>query len=124
MDGLGGALARTINPYIGVQGKVYKIVNDGTSDIDDFIHGDMDYTTGKVAAYQGSTTGSSYGNEVCSPYQTSWHVDQDCHKMSASSFDQMCKDMKDMHDISHDLEPHSSRVLVEDAFASMTSYVL
>ena len=66
-----------------------------------------------VAKYTGSTTGSSVDNEMCSAYAgITWHVDRECHLLSASSFDEMCKDMLEMGMYS-DVYPHGSRELVD-----------
>merc|ERR1712224_1160844 len=67
-----------------------------------------------VAVYTGSTTGTSRDNEVCSAYTPiTWQVDRKCHLISASSFDKMCADMKQMRDdMSMDLHAHGARELV------------
>ena len=105
---------------IGVQAQVFTIVND---EADEFVN--MDLIKGMIVneatkhgtdmgIYTGSTTGTSRDNEVCSRYTPiTWQVDRRCHKISASSFDQMCKDMlaqkADMHS---DIHPHGARELV------------
>ena len=44
-------------------------------------------------------------------------MDRKCHLISASSFDKLCYDMKmERDDMSGDLHPHGSRVLVDDAY--------
>lgn len=126
VDGLGGALARTVNPYIGVQAGIYQIVNGADAeayDISDFMTHAMDYASGNVVAYQGSTTGTSYDNTVCSAMQVSWHVDKHCHMISAASFDKMCEDMHSIG-MEHDLEPHNSRTLVSPAFIATSTHAL
>jgi hypothetical protein len=40
--------------------------------------------------YTGSTTGPSYTNEHCSPYQVSWSVDQTCHSLDLASVNKWC----------------------------------
>merc|ERR1712018_667607 len=67
-----------------------------------------------IGKYTGSTTGTSRSNTVCSRYTPiTWQVDRKCHLISASSFDKMCADMKSQHDdMSGDIYPHGSRVLV------------
>ena len=101
---------------------LYQIVNDGTSeyDVPDLVYSTLNYTR-DVVAYQGSTTGGSFDNAVCSPYQVSWHVDRACHRVSAASFDAMCADMIALG-FGDDATPHASRVLVSDAYASSRVY--
>jgi hypothetical protein len=45
-------------------------------------------------------------------------VDQNCHLISAKSFDAMCKKMKEEYDMSADTHPHQSRDLVSNALSS------
>jgi len=118
---LGGALPsnpQDIANAIGVQGQVFTIINDESYYYPDLIRGmvvDKDNNMGQdVAAYTGSTTGTSRNNEVCSQYTPiTWQVDRKCHLISASSFDKMCADMKQMRDdMSGDIHPHGARELV------------
>lgn len=111
-DGLGGVFCMSHTPeFIGVQGQVFQIVNDDAYDVDDLSKGML--PSENIAKYTGSTTGPSHNNLVCSPYAPiSWHVDRDCHKVSAKSFDAMCKVMKEQG-MKYDLAPHGSRELVD-----------
>ena len=107
---------------IGVQGQVYTIVNDEDYYYPDMIKGMIvagDYGQ-DIAKYTGSTTGTSRDNEVCSQYAPiTWQVDRKCHKISASSFDKMCKDMlSQKDDMSSDVHPHGARALVDHALAA------
>jgi len=110
--------AQAIAENVGVQGQVFTIINDDDYYYPDLIRGmivDKDNDMGQdVAAYTGSTTGTSRNNEVCSQYTPiTWQVDRKCHLISASSFDKMCADMKQMRDdMSYDLEAHGARELV------------
>jgi hypothetical protein len=118
-----------LNTYekIGVQAQVFTIVNDDDPKyvnmnlfegmIDDATHG---YGGGDMAYYTGSTTGTSRDNQVCSRYTPiTWQVDRKCHMISASSFDQMCKVMKEQaDDMSSDTHPHGARDLVDFALAA------
>merc|ERR1712039_609147 len=103
---------------VGVQGQVFTIINDESYYYPDLIRGmivDKDNTMGQdVAAYTGSTTGTTRNNNVCSQYTPiTWQVDRKCHLISASSFDKMCADMKQMRDdMSSDLHAHGARELV------------
>lgn len=119
-DGLGGVFCHGEAPTaIGVQGQIYVIVNDDAYDVEDLAHGINITMAQNVAKYTGSTTGSSYDNMVCSPYAPiSWHVDRDCHLVSAKSFDQMCKTMSEEYSMEKDLMPHGSRELVDAEFVS------
>merc|ERR1711943_171644 len=100
------------------------IINDENYYYPDLARGmivDHDNSMGTdMAAYTGSTTGTSRSNEVCSAYSPiTWQVDRKCHLISASSFDKMCSDMKaQVDDMSDDLYAHGSRMLVERAYAS------
>jgi hypothetical protein len=101
---------------VGVQSQIFVIVNDESYYYPDLIRGMIvDGDFGKdVAAYTGSTTGTSRSNKMCSAYSPiTWQVDRKCHMISASSFDKMCADMKQQaDDMSDDLYAHGSRELV------------
>jgi len=103
---------------VGVQGQIFTIVNDEQYYYPDLIHGMIVNATTNmgidVAIYTGSTTGTTRNNRVCSAYTPiTWQVDRKCHLISASSFDKMCEEMKNMSDdMSGDLHPHGSRELV------------
>lgn len=111
-DGLGGVFCKSHTPEaIGVEGQVFMIVNDDKED-KDLTKGMLRRGNSNIAMYTGSTTGPSNNNRVCSPYAPiSWHVDRDCHKVSAKSMDALCKMMKDQG-LKYDLAPHGSRELV------------
>jgi len=131
-DGLGGAFAVQNNPTVVVRGQVFHIVNDDDYDLpsgnlmDGMVQtfpaagsSTTNLILSDVIAYAGSTTGRSYNNDdSCSPYQINWQVDQNCHLISAKSFDAMCKKMKEEYDMSADTHPHQSRDLVSNALAS------
>lgn len=107
---------------IGVQGQVFTIVNDDDYYYPDLARGmivDGDYGA-DIAAYTGSTTGTSRNNEVCSKYSPiTWQIDRKCHLISASSFDKMCADMKAMRDdMGDDLYAHGSRITVDAKLAA------
>jgi len=125
-DGLGGAAngRGQLNPQVVVQAQIFQIVNDANAPTDnDLLHGweHIDHTDSVM--YAGSTTGPSHNNQYCSPYAITWHVDKACHKISAASFDNLCKQMKDMYNLEGDLYPHASRVLVDPAYVVPDSYV-
>jgi len=110
------ANAQVMVDHVGVQAQVFTIVNDEKYYYPKLMNGaivDGDFWK-DVAAYTGSTTGTSRSNTVCSAYTPiTWQVDRKCHLISASSFDKMCADMKqNPDDMSSDLHAHGARELV------------
>jgi len=127
-DGLGGAAngRGLLNPTVAVEAQVFLIVDDDTAGVDnvsDLWHGWKHLTDRKIAAYQGSTTGPSHNDTVCSPYAVSWHVDLNCHKVKASDFDEMCKQMKEEFNMTYDLKPHGSRSLVNKDYVVKSEWI-
>jgi len=101
---------------VGVQAQIYTVVNDEAYFYPDLMRGwitDAPFAQ-DVAYYTGSTTGTTRSNEICSQYTPiTWQVDRKCHMISASTFDNLCYQMKLQHDdMSYDLEAHGSRELV------------
>jgi len=123
-DGLSGAFTYQNNPFIIVRAQVFVITNDPDDDLpgdDDLFDGWRADDITDAVAYIGSTTGDAYDNaRKCSPYQVTWHVDRTCQRISAKSFDDMCKTMKIEHGASDDLKPHRSRPLASDRLSSST----
>ena len=118
-DGLGGAFALQANPTVIVRAQVYYVTNNDADDVDDLMSGWNSSRISDAVTYSGSTTGRSYNNDdACSPYQITWQVDRECHKVSAKSFDARCYKMKTDYGMSADTEPHASRDLV---IASLSS---
>jgi hypothetical protein len=114
--------AQNLVDAVGVQAQVFTIVNDESYYYPDLmrgaiVDGQMWYD---VAAYTGSTTGTTRNNEVCSKYTPiTWQVDRKCHLISASTFDKMCADMKQQpDDMSDDLHAHGARELVKTALTA------
>jgi len=129
-DGLGAAAGGTrglLNPMVAVQAQTFVLVNDSGDSLlqdNDLLHGWGHTDHRNALMYTGSTTGSSFDNDQsCSPYTISWHVDLDCHAISAESFDNMCKDMSELYGLVKDLAPHSSRVLVDASLVVPASEV-
>lgn len=127
-DGLGGAAngRGMLNPMVVVQAQVFQIVSDGTDSpkIADMIHGWQPAANNdNRVMYPGSTTGPSHTNTICSPYAITWHVDKACHKVSAASFDNMCKMMAATYKMESDLYPHGSRILVDSKWVVKPEYV-
>merc|ERR1712137_177206 len=108
---------------VGVQAQIFTIVNDESYYFPDLIRGMIVSAPAfgqDVAYYTGSFTGSSRNNIVCSAFTPiTWQVDRKCHKISASTFDKMCADMKQQYDdMSIDLKAHGARELVAGRFTA------
>jgi len=115
--------AKVLHQNVGVQGQVFTIINDEAFYYPNLIDGmirDGKLKGTEITSYTGSTTGTTRDNEVCSQYSPiNWQVDRTCHLISASSFDKLCADMmSQMDDMSTDLYPHGSRVLVDDGLSA------
>jgi hypothetical protein len=114
--------AQNLVNAVGVQAQVFTIVNDESYYYPDLMRGAIvDGEMWKdVAAYTGSTTGTSRNNKICSKYTPiTWQVDRKCHMISASTFDKMCADMKQQaDDMSDDLHAHGARELVSKPLAA------
>jgi len=105
---------------VGVEAQVFTIINDEDYYYPDLMRGMIvDGQFGAdIAKYAGSTTGDSRNNtNACSQYSPiSWHVDRKCHLISASTFDKMCADMKQVRDdMTSDLHAHGARETVADS---------
>jgi len=126
-DGLGGAAngRGQLNPMVVVQGLVVQITNDAQAPVvNDMLHNWDGFATGRDAVmYSGSTTGPSHTNAICSPYIITWHVDKRCNKISAKSFDNFCKMMKDQHKLDADLAPHGSRIILDPRWVVKPEFV-
>ncbi|KAL7470811.1 hypothetical protein ACHAXS_011075 [Conticribra weissflogii] len=124
LEGFENLTSQDLSNAVGVQGQIFTIVNDDSYYYPDLIRGwivDEELGMGQdIAMYSGSTTGDSYSNEVCSSYTPiTWQVDRKCHKISASSFDKLCYDMKmQRDDMSDDLHAHGSRELVTPEYVA------
>lgn len=71
-NGLGNcATSVCVNPQLRVVAQVFKVV-EHDADITDLDH-PMQHDDARVV-YTGSTTGSKYNNDHCSPYQVTWDV--------------------------------------------------
>jgi len=112
-DGLGTAAngRGILNPQIAVEALVFHIVN-GAAAHPKMKNFSADLSIDTTMMYQGSTTGTTYNNTVCSPYVITWHVDTACNRVSPEAFDAMCQRMEEVYGLEKDLEAHSSRKLV------------
>jgi len=120
-------------PLSAVYGLVFQLVNDDqyefdtTKLVENFDSFIPQYRE-RMVSYQGSTTGGSFNNSVCSAYPISWHVhrgyaNNTCLRMSAKSFDDMCNLLHTNFDIVKDIEDHGSRELVDEKYVVKTEYV-
>jgi hypothetical protein len=112
--GLGGAFARGKNPIVHVTGQVVVVVNNDAFATTDFVSNPLPMEA--VTSYLGSTTGKSYDNTYCSPFNVFWSVDPKCHMIHAASFDEMCRALAMDHDAAQDVSPGGSRALVDANF--------
>ena len=119
-DGLSGAFAKQNNPYVVVRAQVFKVTNNPSDDVADLFSSWNATMVSDAVRYVGSTTGDKYDNvDRCSPFLVIWHVDRECHRVSARSLDEMCRVMKD-NGLSDDLKAHAARQLVPSSLTSPT----
>ena len=110
--GLGGVFARDLNPSVVVRGQVCRIVNWPEQEYKSFNTTWREPVSDSML-YIGSTTGTSYDNVDCSPYEVTWHVDRQCCILSAQNMDRMCSDLLEFGiDMEKDVQPAPSRLLV------------
>lgn len=96
--GLGSCASETcLNPELRVESQVFLVVNDENAiDFADFAYGGhrvdgrpqpraLPADTGTPVVFAGSTTGTSYDNQTCSPYQVTWSVRPRCAKLDINS---------------------------------------
>lgn len=96
--GLGSCLSETCsNPQLRVEAQTFLVVNDPTAL--NFLDFDLDGTrradryqpkalpegTGDPVVFIGSTTGPSYTQETCSPFQVTWSVRPTCARLDINS---------------------------------------
>ncbi len=100
--GLGACVSPTCaNPQIRVESAVYLLVND--AEASDF--GQFDYRASNTPYHQpgqlpeatdaveflGSSTGPSYTNQICSPYQITWQVRPQCRPLDINTLHSWCQ---------------------------------
>lgn len=103
-EGLGSCLSeQCANPQLRVETQVFLVVNDeNTTDFADFAYDGnvvnnlhqakaIPAGTGDPVAFLGSTTGPSYTEKKCSPFQVTWSVRPQCAKIDISSLYDWCK---------------------------------
>ncbi len=102
--GLGSCVSDACaNPDLRVETQVFTLVNDKSA----LNFNELTYDghkanglhqakalptgTGKPVEFLGSTTGPSYSEQQCSPYQVTWSVRPDCAKVDINSVGEWCK---------------------------------
>ncbi len=103
--GLGSCVSDACaNPDLRVETQVFTVVNDKNAlnfnDLDydnnvvDGLHQakSLPTNTGTPVQFTGSTTGPSYTEQKCSPYQVTWSVRPQCAKVDIASLSEWCKD--------------------------------
>jgi hypothetical protein len=101
--GLGSCLADGCKePKLRVETQVFLVVNDPKA----VNFNDLNYSGGPVngkhqakslpggtpVEFLGSTTGPSYHDQICSPFQATWSVRPQCAKVDINSLGEWCKD--------------------------------
>jgi Delta carbonic anhydrase len=101
--GLGACLSKTCeNPTLRVESQVFLVVNDSRAldfknfDIvaskarDRLQPESLPTRTGTPVTFRGSTTGSDFNEQTCSPKQVTWSVRPQCAKVDINSMQQWC----------------------------------
>lgn len=114
-----GVFERQQNPYVAAQAQVYVIVNDEAYQSNSSLAwGWNSKIVQDAVRYSGSSTDNKYNNgDHCSPVSVSWHVDKQCHFLSAKSFDRMCEDLNKKLNGKH-IDAKKPRKIVEAKYAS------
>ncbi len=120
-QGLGSCVsASCTNPTLRVEAQVFLVVNDRDAlNFHDFAYaGHMENGlhqpkslptgTGAPVVFRGSTTGPSYTEETCSPYQVTWSVRPECARLSYSSINSWAAN----GNVFHESHSHGVRELV------------
>jgi len=120
--GLGSCLADSCKyPKLRVETQVFLVVNDpkavNFNDLaykGNLVNGkyqteSLPGDTGTPVEFLGSTTGPSYNNETCSPFEVTWSVRPQCAKVDISSLGEWCK-----YNVFQEDHGHGVRALVTD----------
>lgn len=101
------------NPQLRVETAVFLVVNDrAATQFQDFAYDGnvvgglhqaraLPSGQGVPVTFGGSTTGTKYTQEKCSPYQVSWSVRPQCQKLDIASLDAWCGDNVFKEDHAH-----------------------
>ncbi len=111
---LGSCLSEACaNPELRVETQVFTLVNDpnaldfNTMDYDgNVVHGfhqakAIPDNTGDPVEFMGSTTGPSYTDQKCSPYQVTWSVRPQCAKVDINTVGKWCEHNEFEEDHAH-----------------------
>lgn len=103
--GLGSCVSDSCaNPNLRVETQVFTLVNDANAldwnkltydgNVVNGLHQPkgLPEGTGKPVEFTGSTTGPSYSESKCSPYQVSWSVRPSCAKLNINTVGKWCAD--------------------------------
>ncbi|MGG7566267.1 delta-class carbonic anhydrase [Rhodovulum sp. DZ06] len=102
-----------VNPQLRVESQVFLVVNDPSAmDFADFSESPkmiggfqqpkaLPSSTGEPVEFLGSTTGTSYDNQICSPYQVTWSVRPQCARLDISSLHRWCEGNSSREDHAH-----------------------
>lgn len=102
--GLNACLTSTCaNPELRASAQVFVLRKDGEMKFADSPPSHND----PVVTYTGSTTGTSYSNEHCSPFQVTWDVKSTCGTLNIDNFSEWCGDNE-----YHEKHAHGVRELV------------
>ena len=101
---LGSCLSESCaNPQLRVETQVFTLVNDPNAldfnalgyqgNMANGLHQPkaLPTGTGSPVVFTGSTTGPSYNDQKCSPYQVTWSVRPDCAKVNINTVGDFCK---------------------------------
>ena len=80
------------NPQLRVETQVFTLVNDPSAlDFTQLkLAKDLPQNTGIPVQFLGSTTGPSFSEQSCSPYQVTWNVRPQCAKLDINSLAKWC----------------------------------
>ena len=99
---LGSCLSKSCaNPELRVESQVFTLVNDANAldfnklryegNMANGLHQPKALPTGTPVVFTGSTTGPSYSEQTCSPYQVTWSVNPGCAKVDINTIGNFCK---------------------------------
>jgi hypothetical protein len=90
------ASALCVNPQLRVEARVFLLTEgeDGALDFAEISDpNQLDLPAAEDAVlYLGSTTGPSFDNDTCSPYQVTWNVSPHCQSLDLASLHDWCAD--------------------------------
>jgi len=104
------------NPQLRVEARVFNLTDDGSgADFASFRASSSGTVTlpeaNNPVQYLGSTTGSSFNDGSCSPFQVTWDVSSACSPLEIASIDNWCGKDKNPFEEDH---AHGVRRLVTD----------